>query len=57
MTVVELPEVVAEFDVPASWVRVELDHPETWRYLSEHMAESFAILQNVGSKGTLTARG
>lgn len=28
-----------EFDVPDTWVRVELDHPETWRYLSDEIVK------------------
>jgi hypothetical protein len=48
VTVVERSAVGVEFDVPASWIRVELDHPETWRYLSDQMAESLATLRDGG---------
>jgi hypothetical protein len=34
-----LPSGAVEFDVPDSWIRVELDHLETWRYLSDEIVK------------------
>jgi hypothetical protein len=48
VTVTDRSNVGVEFDVPASWVRVELDHPETWRYLTDQVAQSVAVFRERG---------
>lgn len=48
MTSVDLSSRSVEFDVPATWVRVELDHPETWGSLTDEITGAVAVFRKRG---------